>query len=293
MLSGVINFNKSPEMSSNKALGILKRILFQNNIVTKIGHFGTLDPIAEGVLPIACGRATRLFDYTLDKKKIYRAVFFFGTETDTLDRTGKIISFSDKLVTEEEILNACPSLCGLVMQTPPCYSAKNVDGVRAYLLARKGEEFALPPKKVYIESIRLLRSLGSNEFEFEIVCGGGTYIRSIVRDLAAKLGTVGIMTSLIRTASGPFSIENAVTVEEFAEDPLSHVLPMDILLEDYPEIFLEEKQIRALLNGLGVSEKGLSHVDNAARYIRVKDKDGIAGIGVVNDGLLKMKTWLK
>lgn len=294
MLNGVINLNKSSEMSSNKALSILKRTLFQNNIVTKIGHFGTLDPIAEGVLPVACGRATRLFEYTLDKKKTYRAVFTFGLETDTLDRTGKILSSFDKPVSEAELLDACPSLCGYVMQIPPSFSAKSVSGLRAYRLARNGEEFSLPPKKVYIESIRLLGRLKPNVFEFEIVCGGGTYIRSIVRDLAAKLGTVGIMTSLTRTASGPFSIENAVTVEEFAEDPLSFILPMDILLKDYPEIFLNEKSIGLLLNGLGVPAEKTELQDPAyGGYICVKDKDGIAGIGVLVDGTLKMKTWLK
>lgn len=292
MLSGVINLNKSSEMSSNKALCILKKTLFQNNIITKIGHFGTLDPIAEGVLPVALGRATRLFDYTLDKIKIYRATFAFGVETDTLDRTGKVVRQDEKTVSEEELVAVCSRIGGYVLQTPPLYSAKSVGGVRAYDLARKGLDFELSPKKVYIESVKVLSQYAPNEFELEIVCGGGTYIRSIARDVAAELGTVGIMTSLVRTASGPFTIENSVTLEELSENPYSCILPMDIFLRDFPCVEVSRQQTQLMLNGLEIS---LNEADIKEKNVLVcvRDEDGIAGIAVNNGNLLKMKTWLK
>ena len=292
MLSGVINLNKSSEMSSNKALCILKKTLFQNNIITKIGHFGTLDPIAEGVLPVALGRATRLFDYTLDKIKIYRATFAFGVETDTLDRTGKVVRQDEKTVSEEELVAVCSRIGGYVLQTPPLYSAKSGGGVRAYDLARKGLDFELSPKKVYIESVKVLSQYAPNEFELEIVCGGGTYIRSIARDVAAELGTVGIMTSLVRTASGPFTIENSVTLEELSENPYSCILPMDIFLRDFPCVEVSRQQTQLMLNGLEIS---LNEADIKEKNVLVcvRDEDGIAGIAVNNGNLLKMKTWLK
>ena len=202
MLNGFINLYKEKGISSNKALSILKFHLIQNNIFTKAGHFGTLDPEAEGVLPVALGRATRLFDYTIHKKKVYRTSFLFGKETDTLDLAGEVIKEEAVSITKEDILDVLYKFIGNIPQVPPKYSAKSIGGKRAYALARKGIEFSLKPKLVEVFSIDILSQIDKNHFEFRIVCGGGAYIRALARDIAKELGTVAVTTSIIREASG-------------------------------------------------------------------------------------------
>lgn len=304
MYNGFVNLNKTPGMSSNLALIILKKTLKQNNIQTKVGHFGTLDPMASGVLPVALGRATRLFDYSLDKQKKYLARFRFGVETDTLDSTGIVLATGRSDVTREEILSVIPSLVGSIDQVPPNYSAKTINGVRAYKMARKGEVFSLPSKRVTIVSISLLQEMLVDdhiEFSFEIVCGGGTYIRSIVRDMAYALDTVGIMTDLIRTASGDFLLEEAVTLSDFEKNPTEYFLPMERFLYQYPKIPLNYIQHHLLKNGLSANiyefDEELSVLlqkcESKGECVVVVDSAGtIMGIGEVNEGRLKLKTWL-
>ena len=160
------------------------------------GHMGTLDPLASGVLPVGVGNATRLFNYFLEKKKVYIAEFTFGVDSDTLDSTGELV-YGGRIPEAGEIEAVLPSLCGEVMQLPPKYSAKNIGGKRGYELARAGIEFELQPKQVRIDYIKLLgKGENENSFRFEISCGGGTYIRSIARDMAAALETKAVMSAL-------------------------------------------------------------------------------------------------
>lgn len=287
MLSGFINLYKTPDISSNKALSILKYRLKQNYISTKVGHLGTLDPIAEGVLPVALGRATRLFDMCLEKTKRYRAIFEFGKTTDTLDRTGAVVATGRSDVSKEEIERVVPLITGEVMQVPPDYSAKNVGGVRAYKLARSGKEFELPPKRVVINSVRVLKELDIGVFEFEIECGGGTYIRSIVRDLAEKLGTVGVMNGLVRTQSGDFCIDSAVKCDDIG-GIYEHILPVDYVLGAYERIYLDNSEYSLLKNGVAAYRQEC-RFDKAAFYT---PQGELMGIGSANDGKLLMKTWL-
>ncbi|MBR1747534.1 MAG: tRNA pseudouridine(55) synthase TruB [Clostridia bacterium] len=301
MYNGFINLNKPADISSNRALSILKRALKQNNIITKVGHFGTLDPIADGVLPVALGRATRLFDYSLDKKKRYIAKFCFGVETDTLDRTGTITSYG-KDVSVEEIKKVLPELIGTVEQIPPRFSAKTINGVRAYKLARKGQEFDLSAKTVIIDAIDLVgvdSSSGTIEYVFDITCGGGTYIRSIVRDMASLMGTVGIMTALTRTASGFFTIEDAHSLEEIADNVENCVLPMDRFLEDFPKIRLDGQHFSLVKNGVTLqkdsvfSSSEINKICDKNRFFVIfSPEDELLGIAEsVNDDF-RMKTWL-
>ena len=176
-MTGFITVDKAAGVSSACEVNLIKRLSG-----TPCGHMGTLDPMASGVLPVAIGNAARLFDYFLEKKKTYVANFEFGTDSDTLDTTGNIISANGVVPSADEIMRALPSLCGEVLQIPPKFSAKNINGKRGYQLARAGVEFSLPPKKVNIYSIKLLKQISKNTFSFEIECGGGTYIRSIARD---------------------------------------------------------------------------------------------------------------
>lgn len=285
MLSGFININKKSGLSSNKVLSVLKYRLKQNNIKTKVGHFGTLDPIAEGVLPVALGRATRLFDYSLEKIKVYDAVFEFGVETDTLDNTGTVLSYGRKNVTAEEINAVIPELVGSVEQVPPSYSAKSVGGVRAYDLARKGKEFVLPPKKVEICSIELLDKIDDGVFSFRIRCGGGTYIRSIIRDMAAKLGTVGIMTKLTRIRSGNFTIDSAYDVDEL--DVIENkILPIEFLTDGFNRYDLTENEYSKVKNGVPVE------CQNEDGFVATYYENDLLGIGEISDGKIRIKTWL-
>ena len=184
------------------------------------GHMGTLDPLASGVLPVGVGNAARLFDYFLDKKKEYVAEFTFGMDSDTLDCTGTLIE-GGRIPDEQEIKQVLPTFFGDIMQVPPKYSAKNVNGKRGYELARAGVEFELAAKKVHIYGMDLLGKSEDKEntYRVKIVCGGGTYIRSLGRDIAAALGTKAGMSSLLRTQSGVFTVEKAIPFSLLEKDP--------------------------------------------------------------------------
>ena len=203
-MSGFININKASGVSSAREVAIIKKLTG-----TPCGHMGTLDPMASGVLPVAIGKAARLFDFFLDKHKKYSATFRFGVDSDTLDTTGEIVENAGLVPEYAAVSEVLPQFTGEIMQLPPKYSAKNIGGRRGYELARAGVEFELKPKKVTVYSITLTGRSG-NEFTFDIECGGGTYIRSLARDIAVKLGTRAVMSALVRTQSGIFTIKNAV-----------------------------------------------------------------------------------
>ena len=227
------------------------------------GHMGTLDPLASGVLPVGVGNATRLFNYFLEKKKTYIAEFTFGVSSDTLDSTGELI-YGGHVPNESEIEGVLPALCGEIMQMPPKYSAKNVNGKRGYELARAGIEFELQPKKVQIHSVKLLgKGERENSFCFEISCGGGTYIRSIARDMAEMLSANAVMSALRRTESGAFNLQNAIPYEWFLREDITpkeleeKIIPTDSVLP-YETLTVDGKAREKLLHGqtvpLGVAD---------------------------------------
>ncbi|MDE6676166.1 MAG: tRNA pseudouridine(55) synthase TruB [Clostridia bacterium] len=237
-MTGFINIFKEEGVSSAFVTNRVKWLCR-----TPAGHMGTLDPLASGVLPVGVGNATRLFDYFSGKTKVYTARFRFGVTTDTLDREGELI-LGGRVPNTEEIARALPSLTGEIEQIPPKYSAKSVNGKRGYELARAGEEFSLPAKKVRVESFRLLEQTGADEFSFEIVCGGGTYIRALARDLAGLLDTNGYMSALTRNQSGVFTEETAVRLDTLTREnveeyliPTENVLPYPALGEVDGRIF--------------------------------------------------------
>ncbi|MBO5027069.1 MAG: tRNA pseudouridine(55) synthase TruB [Clostridia bacterium] len=255
------------------------------------GHMGTLDPLASGVLPVGVGNAARLFDYFLDKKKEYVAEFTFGMDSDTLDCTGTLIE-GGRIPDEQEIKQVLPTFFGDIMQVPPKYSAKNVNGKRGYQLARAGVEFELAAKKVHIYGMDLLGKSEDKEntYRVKVVCGGGTYIRSLGRDIAAALGTKAVMSSLLRTQSGVFTLEKAIPFSLLEKDPpieelerylipTESVLPFDVLS-------LDNKQAERLYNGQRIA---VEEVDGLYKIY----KDGsFYGIGEVLNGLAKAKTKL-
>jgi len=281
-MTGFININKAVGLSSAKDVSIIKRISS-----TPCGHMGTLDPMADGVLPIAIGNAARLFDYFLAKRKVYVAEFMFGVDSDTLDTTGEVQLDRGYVPTNEQIEEVLHEFCGEILQVPPKYSAKNIDGKRGYQLARQGVEFELPPKKVCIYSVELLAKTGDNTYSFKIECGGGTYIRSIARDLGARLQTCAIMSKLTRTQSGPFLIENAVSTQNLTLQNLqNYLIPTDSVLP-FESFYPNEWQAKKLFNGLPIS------VDLTEGTYKIYSLNGsFYGLGEVKNSKLKIRVKL-
>lgn len=247
-ISGFINLNKPSGMSSAAAVAKVKRATGMS-----CGHMGTLDPMAAGVLPVAVGNAARLFNYLLEKEKVYRAVFRFGEETDTLDATGTLLREGLSVPSAGEIAAVLHEFIGNIEQTPPAYSAKSVNGVRAYQLARQGKEVALKAKTVRINEFSLSGGSGGS-YEFVIRCGGGTYVRSLGRDLAERLDTCAVMTSLVREKSGYFTLENSITIDGLG-GWREHLIPPDEVFE-MPSLDFDGEDARKMKNGLSLSFGG-------------------------------------
>ena len=291
MINGFININKPASISSNKVLGILKYNLRKIGINEKIGHFGTLDPLATGVLPVALGRATRLFDYSLDKVKVYIAEFIFGAKSESLDTDTEVIFDESYTIPNiSDIEKAFKNQIGEIDQIPPKFSAKSVNGERAYKLARKGEDVALPAKKIKIYNIDIL-DVKFNVVSVKIECGGGTYVRAIGRDAASFLNTDAVMTKLERVESGKFSLKNSVSLYEIEQDPkiiLDKIIPIDEFLIDFPKVNVKTEEKKALLDGKRISGI-ISEKGNYSMYC----ENVPIGIADIDDNKLTyVKTWL-
>ncbi len=248
-ISGWVVLNKPYDFTSTQAVGKV-RWLFS---AMKAGHAGTLDPLATGILPIALGEATKAVPQVQDGTKVYRFSVLWGSATTTDDREGDVVATSDVRPERAALEALLPNFVGTIMQRPPIYSALKIDGERAYDLARAGETVELAPRPIEIDALELI-SHGPDESVLEVTCGKGTYVRAIARDLAEALGTRGHVGSLHRAAVGPFSDEDAVTIEELealeagdARDAL--LAPVSAGLADLPEIRLDAGQAGAVGNG--------------------------------------------
>ena len=249
-MTGFIVVNKAVGVSSAQEVNKIKRLTN-----TPCGHMGTLDPMASGVLPVAVGKASRLFDYFLDKRKTYTATFRFGIDSDTLDTTGNVIKTGAPVPDESTVCSVLDNLCGEVLQIPPRFSAKNIGGRRAYQIAREGKEFELPPKKVIIHSVKLLKKVDEDSYSFEIECGGGTYIRSIARDMGKMLGTCAVMSSLVRTRSGAFTIDKSVSTDRLTAENIGDFIIATESVLPYGCVYPSEREAKKLFNGLTVESK--------------------------------------
>lgn len=281
---GFIPVNKKKGDTSAYVVNRIKKLVGKNK---SCGHMGTLDPLASGVLPVAIGQATRLFPFLLDKRKSYLADFDFSFTTPSLDLETEPYLTTEKKASEKEILSVLPSLIGEVMQIPPVYSAKCVDGKRSYKLARRGVEVELQPKKVRIDDIRLVERISETCFRFEIDCRGGTYIRSIARDLGAALSLPATMTNLVRTRSGIFTIENSFSLDEIEQKGLSSCLVEADKTIFYPSLTLSAEKEKRLLNGL----YGDFSLENG--LYKVYGESGFLGVGEITGQKLKMKAYVR
>ncbi len=242
-MTGIVLLKKPRRLSSNTAVNIVKRAAG----ATKAGHLGTLDVEAEGLLPIALGSCTKLFDLYLNKNKEYITTFKFGEERDTFDLEGQITRTDDKKISKEDMLKSLPTFLGKVSQMPPAYSAKKINGMKAYELAREGKEPTLNPKEIEIYNFELIEEKEKNLFVFKVACSSGTYIRELCRDLAASLSTCGVCYEIIRTKCGDFKLKDAFSLEDVKTGKFSVIAPEDLFSFEKVEVS-KENEIR-ILNG--------------------------------------------
>ena len=264
MLHGWIILDKPLGLGSTQAVSAVKRALREaGEPKTKVGHGGTLDPLASGVLPIALGEATKVAGRMLDATKVYDFTISFGEETDTLDAEGQIVGTSDVRPTLAQIDAILSSFTGEIEQVPPAYSALKIEGKAAYARARAGEEVEMKRRKVTIHQLHLLES-APDAATLSATVSKGTYIRSLARDIARALGTVGHVTYLRRTRAGPFSLESAISLDFLGEaakarDLTRAVLPLEAALDDIPALPVTPDQAQLLRHGQrlgGFPEKG-------------------------------------
>lgn len=253
---GWLVLNKPPGVTSTKALAIARRLLNAN----KAGHAGTLDPLADGVLPLAFGEATKTVPYLVDARKAYRFTVGWGAETATDDREGDVTRRSDLRPPAEAIIRALPQFIGVILQTPPAFSAVKVDGERAYDLARDGEDVQLQPRPTHIHRLELLEASGAQAV-FEMTCGKGTYVRAFARDLGRVLGCLGHVTALTRLAVGPFSLKSAISLEmleESAKDGAAKrlLMPLATALDDIPALAVTDQEASSLRLGQAILARG-------------------------------------
>ena len=276
-LNGIILINKARGVSSNSVVTKVQRLL---NVKTA-GHLGTLDVLGEGLLPIALGKGTKLFDYFLNKDKIYKTVFKFGETTATLDLEGEITQSNEVDISLNDVKTAAEKFVGKQNQMPPAYSAKKINGQKAYDIARVGQEVNLHPKEIEIYSIKVLKKLDKNVFELEVHCSSGTYIRSLCRDIAKELSTYGVMLSIQRTKCGNFYINNSFTIQDVENDKYE-IIPLDEVF-DFETIKVDEISEQMLLNGVKIKS------NKKDSLLKVFGKSGFLGVGEVSDEKLKLK----
>jgi tRNA pseudouridine55 synthase len=273
LIHGWIVLDKPVGLGSTQVVSAVKRLLREaGEPKTKVGHGGTLDPLASGVLPIALGEATKLCGRMLDATKAYEFTIAFGTETDTLDAEGKVVATSDVRPTLEQVEAVLPHFTKVIEQVPPAYSALKIGGKAAYSRVRAGEAVEMEPRDVTVHSLRvsaspreengLTRRRGDrDELEhvtLEASVSKGTYIRSLARDIAHALGTVGHVTYLRRTRAGPFSLEQAVSLDFLARSAKARgltraVLPLQAALDDIPALPVTPEQAQLLRHGQRLS----------------------------------------
>lgn len=275
MHNGFLNVLKPPGMTSHDVVSFVRRVYGQK----KVGHAGTLDPAAAGILPVALGQATRLLEYITDVNKTYRTELTLGYETDSGDDTGKVVQSASFLMPSfQEINDTLQTFCGEIKQIPPMYSAIKVDGTKLYELARKGLSVEVPERTVYIHKISLLE-VKADHFLFDVDCSKGTYIRTLCMDIGRKLNIPAVMSFLIRSRVGDFSLDNTYTLEEIQKNPYELLWTMDSVLQHIHPVYLNQKEALSFRQG----QKIRKDFDFNPNNLRIYDeKNEFIGIGIYN-----------
>ena len=278
---GFLNINKPKGMTSHDVVANVRRLTG----IRQIGHTGTLDPFAEGVLPICIGRATRLIEY-LEDNKAYLATVQFGSNTDTYDIDGTVTQTFDKKVTRGQIEEALKDFRGEIEQLPPIYSAIKVNGKKLYEYARKGEEVEIQPRHVTIEKLEL-KTFDEilQTAQLEVKCSKGTYIRSLAFDLGAKLGCGAHLSALVRTQAGRFTLDCAITLQKLVfDDVRSHLInPLEVL--PLKQLEVTESEFAKIKNGVSFKRDGL----NNEEFLLLTRENNICAIGFSMDNIISLK----
>lgn len=296
-IHGWLVIDKPLGLTSSQVVGIVKRELGAQ----KVGHAGTLDPLATGVLPIAVGEATKTVSFVMDGAKVYEFEVKFGEATSTDDVEGQVVETSHKRPTIDEIKSALPAFIGTIEQVPPAYSAIKIDGKRAYKLAREGQNVKMKPRVVQIDDFQLMDATpGDDRVEsakFKVFCQKGTYVRALGRDLARHLGTVGHVISLRRTKSGPFKENHAISLD--SQGVLGHsarletgLTPIETALDDIPALALTEQEAGLMHQGgfvelANVLEQNPDHVVVNEEIVLALGKNGPVALARTIDGQLR------
>lgn len=280
-MNGIILIDKSKDYTSHDVVAIVKKISKE-----KVGHTGTLDPIATGALPLLIGKATGLSKYLINHNKTYIATLKLGIKTDTADSEGKIIEEKEiQELNEEEVIQALNYIIGKQEQVPPMYSAIKVNGKKLYEYARQGKTVEVPSRTIEIFDTKLIE-FNKNEAEivFEVSCSKGTYIRTVCEKIAEKLNTVGYMKELRRTRVGDFKIENAVKIEEIKENEKlleEKIISLEKFFENKEEIELNNKELELFLNGVQLNKNNMDDV------YKIYNQNKFIGLGIVKENKLK------
>lgn len=278
---GFVNINKPKGMTSHDVVANVRRLTG----IRQIGHTGTLDPFAEGVLPICIGRATRLIEY-LEEDKAYLATVQFGSNTDTYDIDGQVTQTFDKKVTREEIEAILDDFRGEIEQMPPIYSAIKVNGKKLYEYARKGEEVEIKPRSVVIEKLELVDfDAAAQTAQLEVKCSKGTYIRSLAFDIGKKLDAGAHLSALVRTQAGRFKLENSITLQKLVFEEVKNYLinPIDVLPQKQLEV--TQADLEKIKNGVSLRK------DNCpdSEYLLLTYENNICAIGFSEDNIISLK----
>lgn len=279
---GFINIYKPKGLTSHDVVAKLRRV----TKVKQIGHTGTLDPFATGVLPVCIGKATRLIEYLEDDKE-YLATVQFGKNTDSYDIDGEVTATFDKRVNQDEVEDVLGNFRGEIMQLPPIYSAVKVNGKKLYEYARKGEEVEIEPRKVFISKLELLDfDVETQSAKLLVACSKGTYIRSIAYDVGRMLGCGGYLTALERTKAGKFKVETAIRLEDLSglSVVVNHLInPVDVL--NLPVFELDETQKNLVSHGMSIENQGFNNLDVVILLYGAK----IYAVGKVNQDKILVK----
>lgn len=277
-MDGIIVINKSKNCTSHDVVRKAKKILNE-----KVGHTGTLDPNATGVLPLLVGKGTQISKYLINHDKTYEAVLKLGEKTDTADVEGQVIETKEinpSNLEKENIEKILKTLIGKQEQIPPIYSAIKVNGKKLYEYARHGEKVEVEPRKIEIYELELIK-IEDKEITYKVHCSKGTYIRTLCEKIAEKLETVGYMKELKRTQVGEFKIEDAITIEELENNTEKYFITIEKYFENNKKIDLNEKKLQLFLNGVQ-----LTHDLEDAIY-RIYSNEKFIGIGTIKEKLLK------
>lgn len=276
---GILLIDKPKGITSTKVVEKVRK-----RLKTKVGHTGTLDPIATGLLILLVGKATRFSWIFLNMDKTYRVKALLGIKTDTYDLEGEVLESREVKVSCEDLVKATDIFVGEIEQTPPPFSAKKVKGKRAYSLARKGLTPELKPVRVKVYEIELI-SCEIPEFELRIKVSSGTYVRSLIHDIGKELSTGAVVKELVREEIGPFSLKDSVSLKDFlnSEDPWDYVIPVEEALSFLPKVSLDYFNGKKVLSGNPVL------VGNGVKegYVRIYIDDTFVGIGLLRSGVLK------